>query len=329
MNRETILVTGAAGYIGSVLTEQLVEAGYRVLALDNLSTGHRRAVHPEAEFLFGDIVDEGWVEGVFTRHKIDAVVHLAAEALIDDSITNPGKYYRVNVTGGLNLLEAMKRTGVKRMVFSSTAATFGEPEEIPLLEDSPQKPVNTYGESKLAFEKMLAWFRGSYGLSYVMFRYFNVCGASKRYGESREHETHLIPIVLQAALGQRPYLNLFGTDYPTKDGSCVRDYIHVCDIAKAHLLALKEVDRLGARSYNIGNGNGYTNREVIRAVEKVTGIPVKVVDAERRPGDPAVLVASSERIKKELGWAPDYSDLESMVKTSWEWRKEYPTGYPE
>lgn len=324
-----VLVTGAAGFIGSVVTEQLIEYGHDVVALDSLQHGHRVAVHPGAEFVRGDLRDGEWLKQVMVDHPVDAVVHLAAEALIDESVRNPGRFYEANVCGGLNLLEAMKSARVPRIIFSSTAAVYGEPASLPILEEMPHKPVNSYGESKLAFERMLHWYRVAYGLNHISLRYFNACGATARCGEFHQPETHLIPIVFEVALGQRKAIQLFGTDYDTPDGTCLRDYIHVLDIARAHLLALEKVDTIGAAAFNMGNSEGYSNREVIDTVQSVTGRPIDVLPAPRRPGDPARLVASSARIRGELGWMPHYPALETMIDTAWQWRLEHPRGYAE
>jgi len=322
-----ILVTGGAGFIGSVVTEQLAEQGHDIVVLDNLKHGFQAAVHPKADFVRGDILDEPLLERVLRDRGIEAVAHLAAEAFIDDSLRDPGLFYRVNVCGGLCLLEAMVHAGVKRMVFSSTAAVYGQPDRVPIPEDAPHLPCNSYGDSKLSFEGMLAWYRAAYGMKYVCLRYFNACGATPRCGESRKRETHLIPIALAAALGQRDCLNLFGTDYDTPDGTCIRDYVHVADIARAHLLALDEMDRLGARAYNLGNNEGYSNLDVIRTVKEVTGRDFPVRNVERRPGDPARLVADSTRIRDELGWQPAFPDLRHMVETAWQWKSNHPGGY--
>lgn len=322
-----ILVTGGAGYIGSVVTEQLVEQGHAVCVLDNLKYGFREAVHPAARFVHGDVSDEVCLRDLLRHEHTEAVAHLAAEAFIDDSIRDPRLFYRVNTCGGFRLLEAMVDAGVQRLVFSSTASVYGHPEITPIREDAPLAPCSPYGDSKLAFERMLPWFRNAYGLRYVTLRYFNACGASARCGESRKRETHLIPIALAAALGQRDGLEVFGTDYDTDDGTCVRDYVHVADIAQAHVLALNAMDRVGARAYNLGTGTGYSNREVVRAVRDVTGIDVAVRDGARRPGDPARLVADASRIGRELGWAPTVSGLRHMVETAWTWRLAHPHGY--
>lgn len=322
-----ILVTGAAGYIGSVVTEQLIEQGHQVIALDSLKNGHRAAVHPGAAFAQMDLLDADGLVALLRSHQVDAVVHLAAEALIDVSMRDPGLFFRANIVGGLNLLDAMIATNVKRMVFSSTAAVYGEPECIPITEDARHLPVNPYGESKLAFEKILEWYHRAYGLRYVTLRYFNACGATERFGEFHVPETHIIPILFEVALGQRKQFNLYGTDYDTPDGTCIRDYIHVWDIANAHILALTQLDQLGARVFNMGNGAGYSNRQVVEAVRRVTGKDIPVVPAPRRPGDPARLVASSERIRAELGWVPRYPELTTMVESAWKWRQKYPRGY--
>jgi UDP-glucose 4-epimerase len=322
-----ILVTGAAGYIGSVVTELLIEQGNDVVALDNLSHGHRDAIHPQAEFINCDLLEGEQLERIFNNHAFDAVVHLAAEALIDESLRDPGRFFKANISGGINLLEAMASSGVKKIVFSSTAAVYGEPQEIPIRENSSQSPVNSYGESKLAFERILAWYQIAYGIHHISLRYFNACGATKMFGEFHVPETHLIPIVFDVALGERKAIHLFGTDYDTPDGSCIRDYIHVVDIARAHILALAKIDDIKSDAFNMGNGNGYSNREVIQTIQDVIGKKVAVIEADRRPGDPARLLASSDRVRQELGWEPLYPDLRSMIQTAWDWRLAHPKGY--
>jgi UDP-glucose 4-epimerase len=323
-----VFVTGAAGFIGSVVVERLVEEGHEVVGFDSLKYGHRKAVHPSAAFVEGDLRDPAIIESAFSQHgPFDAVLHLAAEAYIDESVANPGLFFDVNTTGGLVLLQAMVRHGVKRIVFSSTAATYGEPKYIPIDEAHPKDPVNAYGESKLQFERTLAWFHIAHGVNHVSLRYFNACGATERCGEARSKETHIIPLLFDAAQGKREKFSLFGVDYETKDGTCVRDYVHVVDIANAHLLALAKIDELGERAYNIGSGAGFTNREVIAAVEKITGKSINAVDAPRRVGDPARLLASNELIRQELGWEPEFTDVESMIRTSWQWRLAHPNGY--
>lgn len=314
-----VLVTGAAGYIGSVVTERLIEQGHTVVALDDLRHGHRDAVHPEARFVKGDLLDRDWLMATVKQAEADAVVHLAAEALIDESVRNPGVFFAVNVTGGLNLLDAMAAAGVRRLIFSSTAAVYGEPTSIPIREEAALSPVNAYGESKLAFERILPWYYRAHGIRHVSLRYFNACGATTRTGERHEPETHLIPIVMDVALGRRDAIHLFGTDYDTPDGSCVRDYVHVLDIADAHLRCLERIDTIEPTAFNLGNGHGYSNREVIAAVERVTGRPVKIIAAPRRLGDPARLVASADRIARELQWRPGIPSLDSMIASAWAW----------
>jgi UDP-glucose 4-epimerase len=322
-----VLVTGAAGFIGSVVTAQLLEAGHDVVALDSLKNGHSAAVVPQAQFVKADLLDADGLKRIVASTGVDAVIHLAAEALIKESVRDPGLFFRVNTVGGLNLLEAMLAAGVPRLIFSSTAAVYGEPEATPIPEDARCLPVNAYGESKLAFERMLPWYARAHDLRSTSLRYFNACGATDRYGEDHRPETHLIPILLEVALGQRDAIDLYGTDYDTPDGTCIRDYIHVDDIAHAHLLALDNVDAGGARAYNMGNGRGYSNREVIDAVREVTGREIRVNLAARRPGDPARLVASDERIRAELGWEPRYPELKAMIETAWAWRQQHPNGY--
>ncbi len=322
-----VFVTGAAGFIGSVVTERLIEEGHEVLAFDNLAKGHTAAVDPSARFVEGDLRDAAAVRQTILSFLPDAVVHLAAEALIDESILNPGLFFEVNVHGGVVLLEAMREAGCLNLIFSSTAAVFGEPEYVPIDEKHPKDPVNAYGESKLQFERILAWYRRSFGLNHVSFRYFNACGASERYGEARRHETHIIPLLFEVALGQRPHFKLFGTDYATPDGTCVRDYVHVADIAQAHLLGLEKVGALGAEAFNIGSGIGNTNLEVIAAVRDVTGHDIPIINDQPRMGDPAILVASSGRIKSMLGWKPQFADINSMVESAWRWRCAHPNGY--
>ncbi len=316
-----VVVTGAAGYIGSVVTERLLDHGHQVLALDSLRHGHRAAVHPGATFLEGDLLDRTWLKAQLADAHCDAVVHLAAEALIDESIRDPGRFFDVNVTGGLNLLDAMTSADVRRLVFSSTAAVYGEPDRVPIAEDAARNPVNAYGESKLAFERVLPWHEKAHGLRYVSFRYFNACGATDRYGEYHVPETHLIAILLEVALGLRSEIGLFGTDYGTRDGTCIRDYVHVGDIADAHVLALERMDELGSAAYNLGNGAGYSNQEVIEAARRVTGRPIRVVSSGRRPGDPARLVASSDRARRTLGWHPRSPELDDMIESAWKWRR--------
>jgi UDP-glucose 4-epimerase len=322
-----VLVSGGAGFIGSVVSEQLVGEGHDVVVFDNLKYGFPEAITPPARLVRGDLLDVPALDELFRGERFDAVAHLAAEACIDDSVRDPGLFYRVNVCGGLNLLDAMLQAGVKRLIFSSTAAVYGEPETIPIAEDAPKNPCNSYGDSKLAFERALAWYYQAHGLRHISLRYFNACGATERCGESRKRETHLIPIALAAAAGARNGLDLFGADYDTPDGTCVRDYVHVADIARAHVLALEAVDRMDPTAYNLGNSEGYSNRQVIRAVEEVVGRTFEVRDAARRPGDPATLVADSSRARRELGWRPAFPELHEMVGAAWRWRQRHPRGY--
>ena len=323
----TVLVSGAAGYIGSVVAERLLEHGHAVAVIDDLSQGHRTAVPANARFFEGDLRDRGRLAEVMFAVRPDAVVHLAAEALVGESVTEPAKFFEVNVSGGLNLLDAMRAAGVRRLVFSSTAAVYGEPEEIPIREDTPLRPVNAYGASKLAFEQVLPWYASAYGLRHVSLRYFNACGATAEHGEHHVPETHLIAILLEVALRLRDEIRIFGSDYDTPDGTCIRDYVHVGDIADAHLLALDCIDRIESGAFNLGNGTGFSNREVIEAVRRVTGHAIPAVDAPRRAGDPARLVASPARACEVLGWSPRYPTLDGMVATAWAWRKDRPQPY--
>jgi UDP-glucose 4-epimerase len=321
-----VLVTGGAGYIGSVVVEELIRDGHMVVVYDNLSKGHRQSVVAEAKLVEADISDTGLLLETFHRLQIEAVIHMAADSLVGESVENPAKYYRNNVVAGLSLLQAMRGAEVRRIVFSSTAAVYGEPAKQPIEESDPTGPTNPYGESKLAFERALSWYEKAYGLRSVSLRYFNAAGATPHCGEWHDPETHLIPIVLQVAAGQRESVQVFGEDYPTRDGTCVRDYIHVVDLARAHILAL---GILGERSatYNLGcGGDGYTVSEVIEIAREVTGREISVSMGPRRPGDPAVLVASSERIKKELGWVPKHQDLHTIVESAWCWLLAHPQG---
>jgi UDP-glucose-4-epimerase GalE len=323
-----ILVTGGAGYIGSHAVRLFVERGHDVWVYDNLSYGHRAAV-PADRLVVGDLADQALLNETLRSHHIDAVVHFAAFALVAESVRDPGKYYQNNLANTLGLMDAMRHNRVSRMVFSSTCATYGIPDKVPITEDEPQNPINPYGSGKLAVERALADYAAAYGSSYAALRYFNAAGASPdgTIGEDHHPETHLIPLVLQAALGNLPYVEIFGTDYPTPDGTCIRDYIHVDDLANAHLLALERLEPgLGFR-FNLGTGRGYSVREVIRTVEEVTGRPVPVKEAPRRPGDPPALVASADKIRMELGWRPKYQDLRSIVATAWRWTSTHPNGY--
>lgn len=324
-----ILVTGGLGYVGSHSVKQLVDRGEQVINLDNLVFGHKEAACG-SEVIVGDIGDKALLDKIFTDYQIDAVMHFAAFADVGESVADPRKYYTNNVTKSLTMLESMLEHDVKMMIFSSSAATFGEPEEVPIPEEHPKNPTNPYGRSKLMLEEILREYEHAYGLRSVSLRYFNASGAdpSGVIGEDHTPEHHIIPLVIDVALGKRDQVRMFGNDWPTPDGTCVRDYVHVTDLAQAHLLALDALrDGMATAAYNLGNGAGYSVREVIRVVEKVTGRSVKAVDAERRPGDPAVLVASSEKIMRELGWKPNYPELETIVQTAWNWHSTHPNGY--
>ena len=323
----TILVTGGAGYIGSVIVTDLVADGHETIVVDDLSEGHREAVDPSAKFYHGDYGDSTLLDRIFSTHVIDCVIHMAAQTLVELSTREPYRFFEVNVVKGLSLLEAMRRHGCQRMIFSSTAAVFGEPVSVPITEEHPTHPINSYGESKRQFEQILKWYHRAYGFKYNAFRYFNAAGAHPRYGEDHKTETHIIPLVLWTALGRIDAIRVFGTDYPTRDGSCVRDYVHICDLSLAHRLALKNLDRHPAQHYNLGNSEGNTVLEIIETAKKVTGKKIPVVLEGRRAGDPAVLVASSDLARQELGWKPKYPDLETIIETAWEWHQAHPNGY--
>jgi UDP-glucose 4-epimerase len=321
-----VFVTGGAGYIGSVCVEELLAAGHAVTVFDNLCEGHRSAIDPGARFIEGDFNHREAILTALRAERPEAVVHFAAHALVGESMTQPAKYFRNNVAGGLNLLEACVATGVRKFVFSSTCATYGVPERMPMDESLPQRPVNPYGESKLMFERMLEWFQRAHGLEFVAFRYFNAAGASRRFGEHHRIETHLIPNVLKVALGQKPQVEIFGTDYPTPDGTCVRDYIHIADLAQAHILALAP-GRSGF--FNLGNGEGFSVRQVIETCARISGKPVPFLEKPRRPGDPPRLVAAADKAVKELGWKPRFPHLDQIVETAWAWHCAHPDGYPD
>jgi len=322
-----ILVTGAAGYIGSTCTEILLSRGFRVVALDNLQEGHREAVPAEASFVQADLANRPQLEDVFASHRIDAVMHFAGEALVAKSMREPSTFYAANVACGVNLLDAMVRRGVRKFIFSSTAATYGEPSIVAIPEDHPQNPINPYGKSKLVFERILSDYAGYTGLQYAVLRYFNAAGASAERGEAHRNETHLIPRVLDAAAGALPFVEVFGADYPTPDGTCVRDYIHILDIADAHIRALEALDRISGNAFNVGNSRGYSILEVIEAAQRVTGREIPRKLSPRRPGDPAVLVASAEKLRRLLGWEPVNSSLENILESAWSWRQRHPRGY--
>ena len=324
-----ILVTGGAGYIGSVVTEELLNDGHETIVLDNLIKGHRAAVDPRAKFVQADLMDGDALRRALKDNQVEAVIHMAAHSLVGESVEQPAKYYENNVVAGLKLIDAMRECGVLKLVFSSTAATYGEPEKQPIEETDATNPTNPYGESKLAFERALYWYENAYKLRYASLRYFNAAGASKQFGEQHDPETHLIPLVLQAANGTRADVQVFGDDYPTRDGTCVRDYIHVIDLARAHILAL---DILNERSaiYNLGcGGEGYSVKEVIDTAQQVTGREIATRIGLRRAGDPAVLIASSEKIKRELGWSPKFQDLKLIIQSAWDWLQAHPHEYPE
>jgi UDP-glucose 4-epimerase len=319
-----ILVVGGAGYIGSVCAELLLDEGHTVGVFDNLSEGHRGAIDARAEFVEGDLAERDQIESALRHLQPDAVMHFAASALVGESMENPSKYFRNNIGNGLNLLDAMLAQGVKRFVFSSTCATFGPPDRLPIDETLPQRPINPYGESKLAFEKILRWYGEIHGLQFVSLRYFNAAGASENFGEEHRVETHLIPNVLKVALDQKPHVEIYGTDYDTPDGTCLRDYIHILDLSRAHILALSS-----SRSdfYNLGTGGGTSVREIIESCRKITGREIPVVEKPRRPGDPPKLIAASEKAQRELGWRPQFQSIDTIIESAWRWHQKFPNGY--
>jgi UDP-glucose 4-epimerase len=319
-----ILVVGGAGYIGSVCTELLLDEGHAVAVFDNLSEGHRAAVDSRAEFLEGDLAVADQIQSALTTFRPDAVMHFAASALVGESMENPSKYFRNNIGNGLNLLDAMVATGVNQFVFSSTCAIFGPPERLPIDESLAKNPINPYGESKLGFEKILRWYGEIHGLRFVSLRYFNAAGASENFGEEHRVETHLIPNVLKVALGQKPHVEIYGTDYDTPDGTCIRDYIHILDLSRAHILALSSPK---SEFYNLGTGGGTSVREVIDSCRKITGHKIPVVEKPRRPGDPARLVAASDKIQRELGWKPGFQNIDAIIESVWRWHQKFPNGY--
>jgi UDP-glucose 4-epimerase len=323
-----ILVTGGAGYIGSVVTEELIKDGHEVVVYDSLYKGHREAVVEGASFVQAELADAGTLRDALSANRIEAVVHMAADSLVGESCEDPAKYYRNNVVNGLTLLDAMRETNVMRIVFSSTAATYGQPDKQPIEETAPNQPTNPYGQSKLAFEQAMRWYADAYGLRFASLRYFNAAGASANCGEDHEQETHLIPIALQAAAGSREFVEVYGDDYPTPDGTCVRDYIHVIDLARAHILALKSLADAGGSIYNLGcGGEGYSVNQVLETAREVTGKSIPARVAPRRAGDPAVLIASSEKIKRKLGWQPEFQDLRVIIESAWRWMQAHPRGY--
>ncbi len=325
-----ILVCGGAGYIGSHVTKLLLEKGREVIVLDNLQTGHVDAVDVRAKLVLGDLRDDEFMKNVFKNNSIDGVIHFAADSLVGESCVEPLKYYENNVSGAISLLKHMKDNNVSRIVFSSTAATYGEPENVPILETDKTIPTNPYGETKLAVEKMLKWSEEAYGIKYTTLRYFNVAGAyaTGEIGEDHTVETHLIPIILQVALGKREKISIYGDDYATEDGTCIRDYVHVMDLADAHIKALERLEKGGASTvYNLGNGEGFSVKEVIESVRKVTKHPIPAEVSPRRAGDPARLIASSEKAMKELNWKPKYDTIEKIIETAWKWHSTHPDGY--
>lgn len=321
---DKVLVVGGAGYIGSVMVRMLLEEGYRVTVFDSLERGHRRAVDPRAVFRHGDLKDRARVLEVCRETVPSVAMHFSAYALVGESMEHPSRYFRNNFSAGLNLLDALAEVKTPRVVFSSTCATFGEPERLPITEENRQAPTNPYGESKLMFEKALCWYEKLHGLRYTALRYFNAAGASGALGEDHDPETHLIPNVLKVALGQRDAVSVFGTDYPTPDGTCIRDYIHIEDLCRAHLLAMGQK---GSSAYNLGNGEGYSVMQVIETAREVTGHPIPVKAEPRRPGDPPALVGSSEKIRRELSWEPETPGIREIVRSAWAWHREHPHGY--
>ncbi|MCL2372246.1 MAG: UDP-glucose 4-epimerase GalE [Defluviitaleaceae bacterium] len=326
----SVLVIGGAGYVGSHMVAALAEKGVNTVVLDNLEKGHREAVWPGAKLYVGDMRDAGLMAQMFSQEKISTVVHFAAYSLVAESMANPHKYYDNNVSGTLALLKSMQEHNVGKIVFSSTAAVYGMPDETPIMETAPERPINPYGESKLAVERMLKWFDQAHGIKYMALRYFNVAGAheSGKIGEDHNPETHLIPLVLQTAAGKREALDIYGSDYPTADGTCIRDYIHAMDLADAHILAMQALENGGNSAvYNLGSGSGFSNLQIVEAAKKITGVDFKVNIKARRPGDPPTLIASSEKIKQELGWRPTRTNIETIISTAWRWHKNNPNGF--
>jgi UDP-glucose 4-epimerase len=319
-----IFVVGGAGYIGSVCAELLLNEGHTVCVFDNLSEGHRAAIDCRAEFIEGDLASGDQIQSALSAFRPEAVMHFAASALVAESMVNPSKYFRNNIGNGVNLLDAMVAAKVNRLVFSSTCAIFGPPERLPIDETLPQRPINPYGESKLAFERILRWYDELHGLRFVTLRYFNAAGASEKLGEEHRVETHLIPNVLKVALGQKAEVEIYGTDYETPDGTCIRDYIHILDLARAHVLALQAP---ASAFYNLGTGGGTSVREVIESCRKITGHEIPVIEKPRRPGDPARLVAASEKVQRELGWRPQFQNIDAIIESAWKWHQKFPNGY--
>ncbi|MGC4004540.1 MAG: UDP-glucose 4-epimerase GalE [Pirellulales bacterium] len=321
-----LLVTGGAGYIGSVAVAELIATGHDVVVLDNLVLGHCEAVHPRAKFVEADLANKAQVADVFARHKIEGVLHFASRSQVGESMTSPFSYLRDNAVEGMNLIEATVAHGVRKFILSSTANLYDRPERMPIDESEAVVPGSPYGEAKQTLERVLFWMEKIHGLRYAVLRYFNAAGATEELGEDHRPETHLIPLVLQVALGQREKITVFGSDYPTRDGTCVRDYVHVADLARAHLLAIESLDQ-GSRLYNLGNGAGYTVTEVLDTARRITGHPIPAVLGPARAGDVATLVASSDKIRRELGWSPQYPELEAIIATAWNWHRRHPHGY--
>ena len=319
-----ILVVGGAGYIGSICTELLLDEGHEAIVFDNLGEGHRSAVDSRARFIQGDLTEREKIQATLSSTRPEAVMHFAASALVGESMRDPSKYFRNNISNGLNLLDAMVTTHIERIVFSSTCAIFGPPTRLPIDETAPPRPINPYGESKLAFERILRWYDQIHGLKFVSLRYFNAAGATGNFGEDHRLETHLIPNVLKVALGEKPHVEIYGTDYETPDGTCIRDYIHILDLARAHILALEAAK---SEFYNLGTGGGSSVREVIAACRKIAGRNIDTVEKPRRSGDPSRLIASSEKIKNELGWRPQFQSLDAIIESAWKWHQKFPHGY--
>jgi len=319
-----VLVTGGAGYIGSVTSEQMLDKGLEVIIFDNLERGHKEAIDKRAKFIKGDLRDESKIMRVMKDVKPDAVMHFAAYALVPESMKKPDMYFRNNLYGGVNLVNAMSKVGVGKIVFSSTCATYGQPKKVPITEETPQNPANPYGESKLQFEKVLKWYNELEGMQTVFLRYFNACGATKKFGEDHDPETHIIPLVLQVALGKREKVYIYGDDYKTPDGTCLRDYIHIVDLAQAHILALRSKY---SGAFNLGNGSGYSVQEVIEMAREVTGHAIPAEIAPRRPGDPAALIAAADKARKLLNWKPKYPELRDIIQSAWDWHQAHPFGY--
>ena len=324
-----VVVTGGAGYIGATTVQALLDSGHEVVVYDNLSKGYSEAVPQDARLVRGEIADRAALDALFRDTRPEAVLHFAALIEAGESMKVPERYFRNNSASTLTLLEAMLTHGIGKLIFSSTAALYGNPKRIPIQEDDELKPTNVYGESKLLVEQMLAWFHGIHGLRYASLRYFNAAGSNGRTGELHNPESHLIPLILQVASGQGDHISIFGTDYPTEDGTCIRDYVHVGDLADAHVLALEALSSRDKLIYNLGSGTGFSVRQVIDSARRVTGKTIKEVETARRPGDPAVLVASSEKIRRELGWKPKYPKLDDIIASAWDWMQEHPHGYAE